>query len=240
MSFAWRRQAAFAVVLAVLGFGLVAAASSTRAQKRRDRPRQSRLVQLILDRRKQLTDLDAAVRKLRGQVARAQADASKVDASTREQSARLAALGAIAGTTAMEGPAIVVRMTDSTRKPTTKEEAGAFRIHDVDVQLVVNELLTAGAEAISVNDNRIVATSPIRAAGDTIVVNFRPLNPPYVITAIGARRADYESSAIARRFERWRDLFGLGYTVKAQSNARVPAYAGRVAVDRAQPMGAGG
>ena len=81
---------------------------------------------------------------------------------------------------------------------------------------------------------------PIRAAGDTIVVNFRPLNPPYVITAIGARRADFAVSAIARRFERWRDLFGLGYAVTTKSKVRVPAYAGRVAVDRAQPLGAGG
>src|SRR5258706_11594901 len=85
VSFALRRQAAFAVVLAVLGFGLVTAASSARAQKRRDQPRQSRLVQLILDRRHQLSDLDAAVRKLRDQVAAAQADASKVDAATRDR-----------------------------------------------------------------------------------------------------------------------------------------------------------
>jgi uncharacterized protein YlxW (UPF0749 family) len=237
VSFAWRRQAAFAVVLAVLGFGLVTAASNTRAQKRRDQPRQSRLVQLILDRRHQLSDLDAAVRKLREQVAAAQAGASKSDAATRDRAAQLATLGRIAGTTALQGPGIVVRLSDSTRKPTTRDEAGAFRIHDVDIQLVVNELFKAGAEAISINDDRLVATSPIRAAGDTIVVNFRPLNPPYVVTAIGARRADFDGSAIARRFERWRDLFGLGYTVKTQSKVKVPAFAGRVAVDRAQPSG---
>jgi hypothetical protein len=70
-------------------------------------------------------------------------------------------------------------------------------------------------------------------------VNFRPLNPPYVVTAIGAHRADFDGSAIARRFERWRDLFGLGSSVKTQSKVTVPAFAGRVAVDRALPVDAG-
>jgi uncharacterized protein YlxW (UPF0749 family) len=237
---AWRRQAAFAVVLAVLGFGLVAAASNTRAQRRRDQPRQSRIVQLILDRRHQLADLDAAVRKLRSQVLEAQFAASQFDAASRDRADRLTLLSQLAGSSAMEGPGLVVRLSDSSRKPTTKDEAGAFRIHDVDLQLVVNQLFVAGAEAVSVNDNRLVATSPIRAAGDTIVVNFRPLNPPYVVTAIGARRSDFDNSAIARRFERWRDLFGLGYTVHASSKMRVPAFAGRVSVDRAVPVGSGG
>jgi uncharacterized protein YlxW (UPF0749 family) len=237
---AWRRQAAFAVVLAVLGFGLVAAASNTRAQRRRDQPRQSRLVQLILDRRQQLSDLDAAVRKLRAEVVDAQLAASKVDSASRDRANRLLLLGQLAGTSTMEGPGLVVRLSDSTRKPTSKDEAGAFRIHDVDLQLVVNQLFAAGAEAVSVNDNRLVTTSPIRAAGDTIVVNFRPLNPPYVVTAIGARRTAFDGSPIARRFERWRDLFGLGYTLRAGSKLRVAGFAGRVAVDRAQPVGAGG
>lgn len=223
-------------MLAVLGFGLVTAAASTRDQKRRDQPRQSRLVQLILDRRRQLADLDAAVKKLRADVIEAQADASKVDSATRDRAARLAALGQLAGTVALQGPGVVVHLADSTRKPTSKDEAGAFRIHDVDIQLVVNELFAAGAEAVSVNGNRLVSTSPIRAAGDTIVVNFRPLSPPYTVDAIGARAADFDRSAIARRFERWRDLFGLGYTVKSQSKVQVPAFAGRVAVDRAEPL----
>src|SRR5258706_15565506 len=84
VSFALRRQAAFAVVLAVLGFGLVTAASSARAQKRRDQPRQSRPVQLTPDRRHQLSHLDAAVRKLPAQVAAAPARATTLAAAPRD------------------------------------------------------------------------------------------------------------------------------------------------------------
>jgi uncharacterized protein YlxW (UPF0749 family) len=58
-------------------------------------------------------------------------------------------------------------------------------IHDTDIAAVVNELKASGAEAISVNGQRIVAVSPIRCVGPTIMVNFTPQSPPFIIKAIG-------------------------------------------------------
>jgi uncharacterized protein YlxW (UPF0749 family) len=58
-------------------------------------------------------------------------------------------------------------------------------IHDSDINQTVNELKAAGAEAISINDQRLVAMSPIRCAGPTVLVNNVPQPPPYVIRAIG-------------------------------------------------------
>jgi len=103
--------------------------------------------------------------------------------------------------------------------------------------MVANALFAAGAEAVSVNGNRLVATSPICAAGATIVVNFRPLNTPYEVRAIGARMADFKNSEIARRFSRWQDLFGLGFKVERRTNVVVPAFTGRVDVGIAAPGG---
>ena len=198
----------------VLGFLLVVAVSSARAERRSAEPRRSRLVKLIEDRRTGVEGLDGEVRALRRRVDQAEANVNRLDATDRQRTQRLDQLAAVAGTTALAGPGVSVQLSDSIRQPATPQEAGAFRIHDVDLQLVVNALFAAGAEAVSVNGNRLVATTPIRAAGDTIVVNFRPLNTPYEVRAIGARMDDFEQSEIATRFRRWQDLFGLGFSVR--------------------------
>ena len=58
-------------------------------------------------------------------------------------------------------------------------------IHDTDINAVVNELKAAGAEAISINSQRLIASSPVRCAGPTVFVNTTAQTPPYVIRAIG-------------------------------------------------------
>jgi uncharacterized protein YlxW (UPF0749 family) len=169
-------------------------------------------------------------------VAGAQRAAAERDASEQQEAARSEALSLQAGTVALEGPGLLVQLDDSDREVPDDQEAGAFRIHDADLQLVVNALFGAGAEAVSVNDSRLVATSPIRAAGDTIVVNFRPLSPPYRVAAIGADRDAFEDSDIARRFRRWRDVFGLGFSIQDR-DLTVPAFLGRVGISSARPAG---
>ena len=63
--------------------------------------------------------------------------------------------------------------------------AAQGRVLDRDLQIVVNGLWAAGAEAISINGQRLTALSAIRSAGEAILVDFRPLSPPYVVSAVG-------------------------------------------------------
>jgi uncharacterized protein YlxW (UPF0749 family) len=226
---------ALALPFVVVGFGLVVAGTTTGQRRQAEQPRRQRLVALIENRRDQVADLDRAVRDLRGRASRAQAAASRLDASDSARARRLASLGEMAGTVAVEGPGVEVRLSDATRPAPAGADAEVSRIHDRDVQLVVNALFAAGAEAVSINDVRLVATSPIRAAGETIVVSFRPLSPPYVVRAIGADDADFAKSDVARLFGRWRSLFGLGYQVHERERLVVPAFTGRVAVASAHP-----
>lgn len=90
-----------------------------------------------------------------------------------------------AGLMAMKGPGVVVRMNDSPRRPAPGEDPYFYIVHDVDIQALVNELWAAGAEAIVVNDQRIVTRSSIRCVGPTILVNANRLASPYVVKAIG-------------------------------------------------------
>jgi len=223
------------LVLGLCGFLLLTAAFSTSRSRRAEQPRRQRLAALVQSRRGQLHTLDRQVRNLRTQVVQAQAVGARRDRAEVSRSKRLSRLAAEAGAIPMEGPGLEVRLSDSTRKVPARADPAVYRIHDRDLQLIVNALLAAGAEAVSVNDVRLVATSPIRAAGETIVASFRPLSPPYVMRAIGAREAPFEASREAGLFARWHDAFGLGFDVDEQDHLHVPAFTGHATLSLAQP-----
>lgn len=91
-----------------------------------------------------------------------------------------------AGLVPVKGPGVEVRLDDSLQKPGPNDEAYYYLIHDVDIQSFVNELWAAGAEAITVNDQRVVTSTSVRCVGPTVLVNAVRLAPPYIIRAIGS------------------------------------------------------
>jgi uncharacterized protein YlxW (UPF0749 family) len=222
-------------VVGLTGFLIGTAIVTGSAERQKAAPRKAELVSLIDDRRELVDELDSAVGVLRRDVAQAQSRASRASSRDRAEADAQAQLAEAAGTVPLQGAGLVVSLAPSSRPAPSPEEAGAYLIHDADLQLVVNELWASGAEAIAINGSRLVATTPIRAAGGTIVVNFRPLSPPFRVTAIGADRRTFTSSDIARRFERWTELFGLGFEVQERASVTVPAYTGRVSISTAEP-----
>jgi uncharacterized protein YlxW (UPF0749 family) len=100
---------------------------------------------------------------------------------------QIQALEVATGYAAVEGPGAVVTLADA---PTQEGDAGAGgadleRVLDSDIQRAVNGLWSVGAEAIAVNGQRLTAQSAIRSAAGAILVNYRPLKPPYRVEAIG-------------------------------------------------------
>jgi uncharacterized protein YlxW (UPF0749 family) len=230
-----RTSPALVGVLAVLGFLLVTAADATRVGRRAAEPRKTQLIRLIEARRSQVGDLDAAVATLRAQVAATTRRAAQQSRTDTDRAAAATRLSMLAGTLPVQGSGVRVRLGDSERAPASPDDVSAGRVHDVDVQLVVNALFAAGAEAVAINGNRVVATTAIRSAGDTLVVNFRPLRPPYRIDAIGADVSRFDKSEIAERFRRWTRLFGLSFSARHESKLEVPSYTGRVSIATATP-----
>ena len=228
-----------ALVCGVAAFGFVLAAHASRVAGRAEAPRKAELIRLIEQSQGDVARLDASVGQLRRQLARAQAGQARNVRLSQDQARQLTQLVEAAGTTALAGPGLVVTLSDAARVPAGPADASAYRIHDQDLQLVVNALFGAGAEAIAVNGNRVIVTTSIRSAGDTIVVDLRPLVPPYRVSAIGADAAAFGRSAIARRFAAWTTQFGLGFDVARRRTVAVPAYAGPVTLSAAAPVGRG-
>ena len=139
---------------------------------------------------------------------------------------------ALAGTTDLQGEGIVITVDD--RK--VRDDQPAFMIHDTDILNIVNELCSAGAEAIAVNDERIIATSEVICSGLTITVNNQPLTSPYVIKAIGPA-AELEKALLAKNsYLESLKLFGMEAKVETAQQLVIAKYKGGQSFNYAQPL----
>ncbi|MEU0142973.1 DUF881 domain-containing protein [Streptomyces albidoflavus] len=155
-----------------------------------------------------------------------------------------ALVGLLSGSTAVHGPGLKL-VVDDAKGPDTggggpRESAGfsdTGRLRDRDMQRVVNGLWQSGAEAVSINGQRLTALSAIRAAGDAILVDNKPLGPPYTVLAVGdgQRLADrFQGSADGQYLAALRENFGIRTRITAEDEVRLPA-APSVSVRIAEP-----
>lgn len=136
-------------------------------------------------------------------------------------------LKARAGETEMEGKGIVFTLDDSKQAAKAGENKNLYIIHDDDLLRVVNELRSAGAEAISLNGQRLIGSSEIRCVGPTVLVNERRLAAPFVISAIGNPHT-LESSlklrgGVIENFKFW----GIKADIVQSDKVRIPAFQGK-------------
>jgi uncharacterized protein YlxW (UPF0749 family) len=135
---------------------------------------------------------------------------------------------------AVQGPAVTVALTDSNRSmanlpPSIRPDD--LVVHQQDVQAVVNALWRGGAEAMMIQDQRVIATSAVRCVGNTLILQGRVYSPPYVISAIGKIDALIEAldkDPQVTIYKEWVDAVGLGYRVTTEAKATFPAYSGSV------------
>ena len=89
------------------------------------------------------------------------------------------------GMTEVVGPGVIVTLSDSKKDANTSLNPSDLVVHDADVLSVINELKNAGAEAISINEQRIIPTSGIVCGGNIIEINGEKVGAPFIIKAIG-------------------------------------------------------
>ena len=141
-------------------------------------------------------------------------------------------LAVAAGMSPMRGPGLVVTLTDAQRDAEGRFPGDAspddLVVHQQDVEAVLNAMWNAGAEAIQMQDQRIVATSAPRCVGNTLLLNGRTYSPPYVITAIGdvpAMQAALAAAPLVVLYKQYVVRFGLGYTEEVRSDVEVVGHA---------------
>ncbi len=213
--------AAGAVALAVFAVFTVTAAAQTSQDSSSQQHERAALIAQVKAR-------SAAVESDRTTVVRLQAETNRLESGLLRNTsssggvlAELDLLGLRSGTSAVHGPGVEIVVDDAVGAQSDRN-----KVLDKDLQALVNGLWSAGAEAISINGERLTNLSAIRHAGSAITVNFTSLSRPYRILAVGnpdtlpSRFADTTSG------QAWLDLqreVGLRFTMRTQDTLRLPA-----------------
>ena len=125
--------------------------------------------------------------------------------------------------------AVVAVEIDTNLIPILKDTLAVYNNVDVlneDILKVINELRAAGAEAISLNDQRLISTSEIRCAGPTISVNNTRVAAPFVIKAIGNAKSMEDAIKMRGGVAETLSVWGIQVDIKKDNNIVIPAYKG--------------
>ncbi|WP_298805480.1 DUF881 domain-containing protein [uncultured Pseudokineococcus sp.] len=177
--------------------------------------------------------LASAVEGARADVVGAQDAVLGPEAS--EGGERAQQLGAATGAVAVTGPGLRVVVddapdarADASGSPRTDAQADLGRVRDRDLQVVVNGLWSAGAEAVAVGGQRLTARTAVRGAGEAVLVGYQPLAPPYEVEAVGdpdALATGFARSAGGRYAAGLAD-YGITVSVDEVDELHLPAAAG--------------
>ena len=128
----------------------------------------------------------------------------------------------------LEGEGVIVRMDDSTKPAKAGENPNLYVIHDDDLLRVINELRAAGAEAISVNGQRLTGISEIRCAGPTLSVNNVRSSAPFEIRAIGDKKSLENALRMRGGVAETLGVWGIQLDIKASNDVYIPPYRGSI------------
>ncbi|MFI6275692.1 DUF881 domain-containing protein [Streptomyces sp. NPDC050988] len=184
--------------------------------------------------------LEGSIDKLRDDVSARQREALKKHGGDQGE-----LVGILAGAVEVHGPGVKLVVDDAKEADQggdgdARETSGfsdTGRVRDRDMQRVVNGLWESGAEAISINGQRLTALSAIRAAGDAILVDNKPLVPPYTVLAVGdgeRLRTAFQNSGDGQYLDALRKNFHIWTGISVEDDVRLPA-APSVIVRTAQP-----
>ena len=235
----WR----FGVPLVCLLAGLLLAAThgvSGGAEIRRsDAPR---LVDLVREAQASVNRLSARRDELAGKIGSMHGRSSNTALAAMLR--RSAELASEAGIDPLHGPGLVVTLEDAQRDANGRFPRDAspddLVVHQQDIEAVLNAIWSAGAEAIQVQDQRIIATSVPRCVGNTLLLNGRTYSPPYTITAIGdagAMQAALAAAPLVTLYKQYVVRFGLGYREEVKTDVQVVGHSEPVRMHYAQPAG---
>jgi uncharacterized protein YlxW (UPF0749 family) len=219
-----------------LGAGLVLAAlvvTLGAAQARVSAPELAKerqeLIARIDDGDRRADSLQHSVDKLRKDV-----EARQRKALEKHGGGEAEVAGLLSGALPVHGPGIKLVVDDA--KDTQDSDSGGprqssgfsdnGRVRDRDLQRVVNGLWESGAEAVSVNGQRLTSLSAIRAAGDAILVDNKPLVPPYTLLAVGPGKklsTTFQDSADGQYLQVLQENYGVRTSISTQDEVRLPA-----------------
>lgn len=180
--------------------------------------------------------------ELAGEVARARDEVDRLSGATDVggmPAAQLEAAELAAHTLPMRGPGVTVVLDDAPSWVSPPDvDPDLLVVHQQDIQAVVNALWKGGAEAMTIQGQRVVSTTGIKCVGNTVVLHGIPYAPPYRIEAIGdpdALEAALADSEYVTNYQDYVAAYGLVYQQRRSADLTFPAYEGRIELQYASP-----
>lgn len=182
-------------------------------------------------------DLKRQIAELRAQIGERRQSAALVESTMADLTAGLEAEKLLAGTVPVRGAGLRVVLDDSSVKNIPpKDDPSMYIIHEYQLRDVVNVLWASGAEAISVNGERIVGLTSIYCVGSTILVNDTRTSPPYEFLVVGdpgRLEAALGDAANLKALKSRIKIYGLQFTVQKPREVTLPAFTGGLNVRHA-------
>ncbi|MGI8703678.1 MAG: DUF881 domain-containing protein [Candidatus Limnocylindrales bacterium] len=237
-------QVTLGVAMLVLGFLVAAQLQGQAPRVRYSTQERPPLVQTAEELQLAQDQLKAQILSLREQIAGAQVSAAGNDARVSQLNDALREARTSAGLLEMEGPGVVLQLGDSTLPVPPDRAPGDYLVSANDLRDLIGELWIAGAEAVSVNGERIGVATAMTDIGTTVLINSAYLQAPYQVSAIGPDEM-YDRLTTSPSFLQFVEgrvsPFGLELGVARPESVAVAAYAGNInlvesrAVDSSAP-----
>ncbi len=221
------KQVALTLICMLLGFAIALQLRSVRINKSMatDNLRAQELQTQLNDEREKNESLMADLEDAKNQLTELRKNYENSGAISSIVNEQLINAEKLAGLTALTGPGVTVTLADNKNAVAAASPENVI-IHDSDIRTVVNELLASGAEAVSINDERIVSTSAIRCVGPTVIINNTRLSSPFIITAIGDAKTLEAGLIVKGGVVDALTPWGIDIDIAAFEKVNIPAYTG--------------
>jgi uncharacterized protein YlxW (UPF0749 family) len=232
-------QITLGLALLALGFLVAAQLASQSPRVRYTTQERTPLLETAGELQAQQDDLKARILQLRDQIQGVEGQGAGSADLVQGLNDELQQARTAAGLIALTGSGIVLQLEDSQEPVPPDASKADYLVGSRDIRTVVQELWLAGAEAISINGERVTPTTAVIDIGTTLLVNSAYLAPPYQVTALGATDLYQRLSASQGFIDFVRARaggFGIRLSFAEPGSVDVPAFVGTVTLRYSRPL----
>ncbi len=233
-----KAQSAIAIVLFIVSFVIVIQIKSVMKNNGMDSTQLQRIEDLqkeLIKEKDKNIDLNKQLLQANTNLETYRENARQNDTGSKAMAEELKNAMLLAGLTDVEGEGVTVVLKDSAERSGENSSAN-YVIHDRDLRDIVNELIGSGAEAISINGERISSKSAIRCVGPTITINNNYYAPPFTIKAIGDPDTLEAGLNIRDGVVDVMRAFKIDVTITKSNKLQIPRYNGTVTYKHAEEV----
>ena len=232
-------QLTLGVALLALGFLIAAQLAAEGPRVQYTTQERTPLVQTAKDLQSEQDGLKARILELRAKIQDVETEGAGAADTVKQLNAQLQQARIAAGLIPLTGTGIVIQLDDSKEPVPPGGSEADYLVGSRDIRVVVEELWGAGAEAISVNGERLTTSTAIIDVGTSVLVNSAYLTPPYQVSALGASDL-YQKLSAAPAFVDFVRARGAGYgiqiSVAEPESVDIPAFVGTVTLRYSRPI----